>query len=70
MPGVFERSEDIATADLTDQRVIRNDGVAMIALIEELLRRGYSEQDISKICGENLLRVWSEVERTAAELQF
>lgn len=38
-------------------------------LIEELLRRGLSEQDIRKICGENLLRVWSEVEKTAAELQ-
>jgi len=38
-------------------------------LIEELLRRGLGEQDIRKICGENLLRVWSEVERTAEELQ-
>jgi membrane dipeptidase len=38
-------------------------------LIEELLRRGLSEQDIRKICGENLLRVWSEVEMTAKELQ-
>jgi membrane dipeptidase len=38
-------------------------------LIEELLRRGLSEDDIRKICGENLLRVWSEVERTARELQ-
>ena len=38
-------------------------------LIEELLRRGLSEQDIRQICGENLLRVWSEVENTAVELQ-
>jgi membrane dipeptidase len=38
-------------------------------LIEELLRRGLSEQDIRKLCGENLLRVWSEVERIAEELQ-
>jgi len=37
-------------------------------LIAELLRRGYSEDDIRKICGENLLRVWSEVERVSAEL--
>jgi len=37
-------------------------------LIEELLCRGLSEQDIRKVCGENLLRVWSEVERTAEEL--
>jgi membrane dipeptidase len=35
-------------------------------LIAELLRRGYSEDDIRKICGENLLRVWSEVERVAS----
>lgn len=35
-------------------------------LLAELLRRGYSEDDIRKICGENLLRVWSEVERVAS----
>jgi membrane dipeptidase len=38
-------------------------------LIEELLRRGLSEEDIRKICGENVLRVWSEAERIAAEFQ-
>jgi membrane dipeptidase len=38
-------------------------------LIEELLRRGLSEDDIRKICGENLLRAWSEVERVAGDLQ-
>jgi membrane dipeptidase len=38
-------------------------------LIEELLSRGLSEDDIRKICGENLLRVWSDVEKVAAELQ-
>jgi membrane dipeptidase len=31
------------------------------ALIEGLLRRGYSEADIEKILGGNLLRVWSAV---------
>ena len=36
------------------------------ALIEGLLRRGYSEPDIRKILGENLLRVWKEVEAHAA----
>ena len=40
------------------------------SLIEGLLRRGYSEQDIRKILGENLLRVWEAVaahaERTTA----
>jgi membrane dipeptidase len=38
-------------------------------LIQELLEIGYSEQDISKICSENFLRVWSEVERIADELR-
>jgi membrane dipeptidase len=32
-------------------------------LIDELLKKGYTEEDISKICAENFLRVWSEVER-------
>lgn len=31
-------------------------------LIAELLKRGYSEQDIEKICGKNLLRVWKQIE--------
>ena len=33
------------------------------------LKKGYTEEDIRKICGENLLRVWSEVRRIAQELQ-
>ena len=35
-------------------------------LIEGLLRRGYSEEDVRKILGENLLRVWQAVEDYAA----
>ncbi len=31
----------------------------------ELLRRGYSEQDVRKVLGENLLRAFAEVERVA-----
>ena len=31
-------------------------------LVAEFLRRGYTEKDIAKILGGNLLRVWSEVE--------
>jgi membrane dipeptidase len=38
-------------------------------LIAELLRRGYGEDDIEKICSGNTLRVWSEVERIASEMQ-
>ena len=33
----------------------------------ELVRRGYAEEDIAKLWGGNLLRVWREVERVAAE---
>jgi membrane dipeptidase len=36
-------------------------------IVQALLEKGYSKKDIRKICGENLLRVWSEVERVAAE---
>lgn len=38
-------------------------------LIYALLKRGYSEEDIEKICYKNALRVWSEVEAKAKELQ-
>ena len=38
-------------------------------LIYELLKKGYTEADIKKICSDNFLRVWSDVERTARELQ-
>jgi membrane dipeptidase len=34
-------------------------------LVAEFLRRGYSESDIAKILGGNLLRVWGEVEAYA-----
>ena len=35
----------------------------------ELVRRGYQEEDIAKLWGGNLLRVWGEVERVAQRLQ-
>jgi membrane dipeptidase len=35
----------------------------------ELVRRGYSEEQISKIWSDNLLRVWAEVERVARDIQ-
>lgn len=34
-------------------------------LIKELLERGYSDEDISKICYKNLFRVWNEIENYA-----
>jgi len=39
-------------------------------LIYQLLKRGYSEKDIEKICSGNFLRVWKEVEETARQLQL
>ena len=38
-------------------------------LIYELLKKGYSREDIVKICSGNVFRVWSEVEATAKRLQ-
>jgi membrane dipeptidase len=35
----------------------------------ELVRRGYTEEQISKIWSGNLLRVWAEVERVAKSMQ-
>jgi membrane dipeptidase len=37
-------------------------------LVRELMKSGYSNEDIEKICGGNLLRVWSEVEAVAKSL--
>lgn len=39
------------------------------ALLKELLIRGYSDKDIAKIAGENILRVMAEAEAVAASLQ-
>jgi membrane dipeptidase len=39
------------------------------AITYELLRRGYSEADVKKVLGENLLRVMGEVEAVAKKLQ-
>jgi len=38
-------------------------------LVRELARRGYSEQDLRKILGGNLLRVMRQVERTGREMR-
>lgn len=38
-------------------------------LVHRLLVKGYSEADIRKILGGNVIRLWREVEKVAAELQ-
>jgi membrane dipeptidase len=46
-----------------------NDASETFNVTHELVRRGYTEEDIRKLWGGNLLRVWREVERVAAEIQ-
>ncbi|MHC4641476.1 MAG: dipeptidase [Planctomycetota bacterium] len=45
-----------------------NDHSEALNVTIELVKRGYSQEDISKIWGANLLRVWREVEKAAKEL--
>ena len=46
-----------------------NDVTELPNITVELLRRGYSEEEIAKIWGGNLLRVFREVEKVAQRLQ-
>ncbi len=39
------------------------------ALFAELSRRGWSEEDLRKLAGQNVLRAWHQAERVAARLQ-
>lgn len=46
-----------------------NDASEALNVTIELVRRGYTDEEIKKIWGENLLRVWREVEGAAQEIQ-
>ncbi|MEO5509690.1 MAG: membrane dipeptidase, partial [Longimicrobiales bacterium] len=46
-----------------------NDASETLNVTIGLLRRGYSEEEIRKMWGGNLLRVWRDVERIAREIQ-
>jgi membrane dipeptidase len=46
-----------------------NDASESLNLTLELARRGYTEEEIAKIWGGNLLRVWREADRVAKEMQ-
>jgi membrane dipeptidase len=39
------------------------------ALLEELMRRGWSDADIAKLAGENVLRVMAAAEKVAVRLR-
>ena len=46
-----------------------NDASESLNVTKELVKRGYSEEEIAKLWGENLLRVLDEVQAVAHELQ-
>ncbi len=46
-----------------------NDASETLNVTIELVRRGYTEKEIEKLWGGNLLRVWREVERVAREMK-
>ena len=46
-----------------------NGAAETINVTTELVRRGYTEEQIGKIWSGNLLRVWAEVERVAKTLR-
>jgi membrane dipeptidase len=54
---------------LTQHPVGLEDATRYPYLTAELLRRGYSDQDVKKVIGGNFLRVMREVEATAKRLQ-
>jgi membrane dipeptidase len=39
------------------------------ALLAELSRRGWSEEDLAKLAGGNVLRAWRAAENVAAQIQ-
>ncbi|HCY75603.1 MAG TPA: peptidase M19 [Ignavibacteriales bacterium] len=58
----FDGTGGLLPVDLNDVSKYPN-------LVYELLKRGYSDNDIQKILGENLLRVWKQVEDVSADLK-
>jgi len=54
----FDGTGGLLPADLNDVSKYPN-------LVYELLVRGYSDEEIKKVLGENLLRVWKEVEEVS-----
>ena len=61
-PAIRERFTSAGHGDLPGWR----DALETPNVTAELVRRGYSAEDIGKIWGGNVLRVWREVESVAA----
>jgi membrane dipeptidase len=56
--------------DGIDDAPVGLDGVNRYpALLEELMRRGWSDADIAKLAGENLLRVFAAAEKVSLRLR-
>ncbi len=75
----IERARDVAGIDhvgiggdfdgITSVPIGLEDVSTYPALFAELSRRGWSEADLRKLAGENLLRAWRQAESVAARLQ-
>ena len=73
MAQVHQHAEAIHFADDFDgigDAPVGLDGVDKYpALLEELMRRGWTDADIAKIAGENVLRVMAAAEKVAVRLR-
>ncbi len=48
---------------------IRTEADRVDALLEELMRRGWTDADVAKVAGENVLRVLADAEAVGARLR-
>jgi membrane dipeptidase len=60
---------DFDGVPLTGLPVGMEDIAKLPTLTYELMKRGYSDMDIKKFLGENLLRVMGQVERVGSEIK-
>jgi membrane dipeptidase len=54
---------------ISDQPEGFEDATRYPDLVAELLRQGVSDDNVSKIVGRNILRVWAAVDAVAAQMQ-
>jgi microsomal dipeptidase-like Zn-dependent dipeptidase len=63
------KSVPLLLTGYSGQIVGLQDATDLPHITTEMVRRGYTDEEITKIWGGNLLRVWREVERVASEVQ-